>query len=162
MVKELNIRTKNYFSVSQYNCIDLAFSNALTVFSESFYDIYYTYLGIEMNWASEMTSEKILDKLGIVSQSISCKNIDEFEKIVSDSINENNPLVLIPMSNTMFYSYFYRYNDYKGRHGLIIYGYDDEKRIFLIKENIHITEFNDIRMKGTPFYTFAFKYELFL
>lgn len=157
-MKELNIRAKEYFSVSQYSCIDLAMANALTVFNEKFYEIYCTYLGIEMNWACGLSSKNILDIFGVVSRQFICKNAGEFEKAICNSIDDNSPLVLIPISNTIFYSYFYKDMNYKGRHALIIYGYDINKRIFLVKENIHVTEYNNVKIKGTPFYTFAITY----
>lgn len=152
----IDLAVKDIYSVSHYNCIDLAVANALTYLGEDYYTFYCALLGIEANWGEkDPDRDWIMGVLGIKSEKIQCSDKKVFVKRICKQIDKGMPVLMTPMANTVFYSLFYKDTDYPGGHGLIIYGYDENKEIFLTKENIHVTEYNKVSSNGTPFYTFA-------
>lgn len=157
----------NGFTVNQYDCITLAIAAILTHYNPQYYDCFLGYSSINSNWDKQDNYNFIKrtnDTLKYVCTNITAvseaKTEFEFLKSIKDSIDSDTPLLMMPLYNTVFYSFFYLSEDKWMRHGLIISGYDEEKNVVFLRENIHLTEHNNISTNGTPFYTFQLRTDL--
>lgn len=66
--------------------------------------------------------------------SVTCQ--DEFIEGIQESVDRDSPMLMIPLYNTMFYSIFYKDTDAYMSHGLIISGYDSDKGLAMLQENV--------------------------
>lgn len=149
MKKYLNIDSYPYpygFHAKLINCIDIAIACSAGHYNHDNYFFYVFYYAMLNNWYDNdnylVSPKKILRKIGLYPRLEKVETENELIQSIKRNIDNNIP-VLIP---TTYYSLFYSrwtYLDESNRgvpHLLIIDGYDDDKKVFIIRDTLHVAQ----------------------
>ncbi|WP_027338555.1 BtrH N-terminal domain-containing protein [Halonatronum saccharophilum] len=152
LIDDIISNTDNY-TFKELNCFYKPFAIILASFHKTYYDIFLFYLYIFLIFKPNLWLEyestkdynenhmlfykKILeDKLNLTMVKIDYNNENQFHERIKESLNQNNP-IFMPMDLMGLY-YNKMYMEEPHRHYTIIKGYDREKKIYYILDNMHI------------------------
>jgi len=131
------------FSHAHLNCIDIPIAGAAGFYNYDYYYFYCFYFCYFNNWEDfynvgiEEFRNEVLKKMGLVMRSYSVKNEDELLLLMKKNIDNNQPVIMIPNYNALFYHYDYLSNN-NARHGIIVSDYNENNSTITIREGSHI------------------------
>lgn len=140
MRKNLDINLyKDGFNAKQLNCVQNPIAAASGYYEVNNY-YYYSFLyslfnffeGIEDDF--ENFPKKFLPVMGLEFNTFEFSDETSLFANIESEINNNSPVILIVKYNCLFYNMYYKNNNFNLIHGLIVSGYDDEKRVFTIND----------------------------
>ncbi|WP_064580983.1 hypothetical protein [Streptobacillus moniliformis] len=149
----------NLFPLEQVNCFSRAFATCFSTYNDklgdlylmldSFYNCYriYTQTNCNIFFEKEILISKILD---FNLSKISVNN--NFYNIIEKFIELGFPVVIPVNLRNIYYSHYYLEEDWE--HPFIIKGYDKNKKIFYILDNVHLNSENELERE------FIIKYEI--
>jgi hypothetical protein len=98
---------------------------------------------------------------GIVLERIKVNNSTNLILLIKKQIENNNPIIINVPNSVLFYSVMYKDTNIKRiNHSFIINGYDDDKKIFYIRENTINSEVLSILTSSQPFSSYCLTYDM--
>lgn len=152
------------------NCIDLPIAAGTGFYDFNYYFYYSFFFSLLSNWVysdeeTEKNREKVFDIIGLEQKIIQPCKIDENEiiDIIKTNIDNKNPIILHAHYNSLFFSNIYKNIDNPIIHGILISGYDDERKTIIIREPLFVEFLNQEILKtkllnlGYPFFRYQLK-----
>jgi hypothetical protein len=141
------LRIDNYYDgykTSDVNCIDLPIAASAGHFNRDYYFYYclcYAYL---LNWHRPYSGDwfgirnHLLKLTGLELYKVKVEGEEELYGRVTQCLQEENPVICIVKYGSLFYSQYYKWGTFN--HGLIVNDFDDEIRIFGVRDREAVRE----------------------
>lgn len=151
---------KDGFSIESVDCVHGPIAAATGYYSYEYY-FYYNFLHC-IYWQTSVLDElelssyasKILKNMGLELKEIDCIDLSDDEAILnmSKTITGGMPIVLVTKYNALFYSMWYKNNEFKTKHAIIINEYLETNRTFGIKESTLLRGYIDSNKNTDSFF----------
>lgn len=166
-MKELNISYHlEGYSALVNNCMDYNIAGAASFYDKYFLKLYCAIWSIYMNYNHDLSldiSKHILEILGLEKCPISLKNEHTVLNDIIKQIDDGHPLIFYTNTSLLFYCVMYLNDKSKNiNHSFIINGYDEEKKLLYIKENVINSDMIRTITDVQPFSSYTFTYDIFL
>ncbi len=166
-MKELNISYHlDGYSALVNNCMDYNIAGAASFYDKYFLKLYCAIWSIYMNYNHDLSldiSKHILEILGLEKCPISLKNEHTVLNDIIKQIDDGHPLIFYTNTSLLFYCVMYLNDKSKNiNHSFIINGYDEEKKLLYIKENVINSDMIRTITDVQPFSSYTFTYDIFL
>lgn len=148
MIQEFHI--DNYYDgyrTNEINCIDLPIGAAAGHFNRDYYFYYCMCYAVLLNWSRYFkedwyeTRKAILQILDLEFCKVPVADEMELENKIQQCFANGTPIVLIVKYGALFYSKYYGYGTYD--HGLLISDYNDETKLYGIRDRELVREHID-------------------
>ncbi|MGM1049399.1 MAG: hypothetical protein ACQEXX_25130 [Bacillota bacterium] len=165
---QIDYYTDGYKGI-QLNCVDLPLAALAGYYSYENYFYYSFYISLMENWiflnkdGSPVINreEVIMNKLGLYLKEIYVESHEKLIFSIHSELTKGHPIFLIVKYSTLFYLDTYL-TDNNYNHGLIIEGYDSEKRILILRERLIGNKVTSNFLKGDPFFKFRITEDMLL
>lgn len=136
---------KNGFDYKNVDCIQSTIAAATGYFNNENY-FYYCFLhsiaGAYENYSQYDPSDysnKILCKMGLELKKIDCRECttDDVISMAAEEILFGRPVIMVVKYNSLFYNMYYKNEDFKLNHGLLINEFNESNRTFCIRDQLH-------------------------
>lgn len=127
----------NGFNISNIDCIHYQIANAVGKYNKNNYYFYTFLYCFYINWGEEYLSWKsnlILKELGIEIKKIVFEDEKELMQQIKASIREGEPVIMINTLNSMYYYRSVYLTGSNILHAIIIFEFDDQKDIIVVKD----------------------------
>lgn len=154
------------YTVEINNCIDYNIAGASSFYDIEYFELYCAFWGLFSNYSfcsQKETRKKILNILGLKLVNFKISDTKLLIDSIMEKIDLEQPVIINVPNSVLFYSIMYKNKEINYlNHSFIINGYDEEKKIFYIRENSINTEVLSLLTYSQPFSAYCITFEMII